>query len=67
MARSIRVEYEEAAYHVMARGNERKKIYQNDEDRKLFLETLEEAVRSNRVALHFTKVKCKATPVAGAC
>ena len=33
MARSIRIEYEGAIYHVMARGNRREDIYLDDEDR----------------------------------
>ena len=44
MARAIRIEFKDAIYHVMARGNERKAIFRSDLDRKLFLATLEEAV-----------------------
>jgi len=44
MARPIRVEFAGAVYHVMARGNERRAIFRDDEDRRRFLETLEEAV-----------------------
>ena len=43
MARSIRIEYEGAIYHVMARGNRREDIYVDDEDRRFFLGTLAEA------------------------
>jgi len=43
MARPIRVEFENAVYHVTARGNERKDIYRDVADREQFLETLEEA------------------------
>jgi len=42
MARLPRIEYEGAVYHVTARGNERREIYRSDEDRELFLGTLEE-------------------------
>ena len=40
MARSIRIEYSGAFYHVMARGNRRELIFFDDEDRRFFLETL---------------------------
>jgi REP element-mobilizing transposase RayT len=40
MARSIRIEYGGAFYHVMARGNRRERIFFDDEDRRFFLEAL---------------------------
>jgi putative transposase len=43
MARSIRIEYEGAFYHLIARGNRRADIFESDEDRSLFLTTLGEA------------------------
>lgn len=43
MASPVRVEFENAVYHVTARGNERKDIYRDPADRQRFLETLEEA------------------------
>ena len=43
MARSIRIEFPGAYYHVMARGNRRGKIFMDDEDRRFFLHTLGEA------------------------
>ena len=43
MARSVRLEYEGAIYHVMARGNRREDIYLDDDDRRFFLGTLAEA------------------------
>jgi putative transposase len=42
MARQLRIEYEGAIYHVMSRGDRREAIFLNDEDRQLFLKTLEE-------------------------
>ena len=42
MARQIRVEYAGAVYHVMARGNQGRRIYADDPDRKRWLETLAE-------------------------
>ena len=45
MARKLRVEYAGAIYHVMNRGNHRKPIFKDDEDREGFLATLGEACR----------------------
>jgi REP element-mobilizing transposase RayT len=42
MARPLRIEYDGAVYHVTARGNERKAIYKDDEDRRVFLHILAE-------------------------
>ena len=44
MPRQVRIEYEDAVYHVMARGNRREKIVRDDEDRIRFEATLEEVV-----------------------
>ena len=43
MARPLRIEYPNAFYHLISRGNERKVIFQSNEDYELFLECLEEA------------------------
>ena len=40
MSRPLRILYPGAYYHVTCRGNERKAIFLNDEDRKLFLDKL---------------------------
>jgi len=47
MARPLRIEFEGAFYHVMARGNARQIIYQDDRDRKSFIDNL------GRVCLRF--------------
>ena len=44
MPRAPRIEFENAIYHVMARGNRREPIVFNDPDRELFVATLSEAV-----------------------
>ena len=44
MARPIRVEFTGAVYHVMARGNEQRDVFRDDEDRRRFLDALAEAV-----------------------
>lgn len=41
MARQLRIEYEHATYHVLARGNRREEIFRDDRDRKEFLRRLE--------------------------
>ncbi len=41
MARSFRVEYSGATYHVTSRGNARQAIYKDDADCRAFLMTLE--------------------------
>jgi len=40
MARSLRIEFEGAFYHILARGNERKNIFDNERDKEHFLELL---------------------------
>ena len=41
--RAVRIEYEGAFYHVMARGNRRERIFRDEADRLLFYQTLGEA------------------------
>ena len=41
MARPLRIEYDGALYHITSRGNERKAIFRDDEDRIGFLEALQ--------------------------
>src|ERR1039457_3861023 len=52
MTRPIRVEFAGAVYHVMARGNERREIYRDDEDRRRFLETVGEAATQFGLRVH---------------
>jgi putative transposase len=40
MARPLRIEYPGALYHITSRGNEKKPVYKNDQDREDFLSTL---------------------------
>ena len=42
MARKLRMQYAGAVYHVMARGNQGRDIYADDQDRRLWLEALAE-------------------------
>ena len=43
MARAWRIEYEGALYHVLSRGNERRDIFWDDDDHRMFLTGLAEA------------------------
>jgi len=42
MARSLRIEYEGALYHILSRGNEQRDIFVIDDDRVAFLKALSE-------------------------
>ena len=42
MARPLRLSFENAVYHITSRGNRREQIFYNDEDRKKFLEKINE-------------------------
>lgn len=52
MARSLRIEYPGAVYHVFARGRGRREIFRDDEDRRCFLVTLAEAIEGHDLRLH---------------
>lgn len=52
MARALRIEYEEAMYHVTARGNERKKIFFSKHDYEKFLEYVKEAKKKYGILVH---------------
>jgi len=52
MARKIRLEYAGAVYHVMARGNQGRRIYANEADRKLWLQTLGEGCEQTGWRIH---------------
>ena len=45
MARPLRIEFSGALYHVTSRGDRREPIYEDDEDRLMFLGVLEEVVK----------------------
>ncbi|MCX6340125.1 MAG: transposase [Candidatus Aureabacteria bacterium] len=52
MARSLRIEYSNAWYHVTSRGNEGVVIFRDDNDRKHFLQVLTESLKLFKVQLH---------------
>jgi len=45
MARAMRIEFPGAVYHITSRGNDRRDIFQDDNDRRRFLELLGEVAR----------------------
>lgn len=52
MARPLRIEYAHAHYHVTCRGNDRRKIFNDDDDRRAFLERLRKSLEIYTVRLH---------------
>src|SRR5277367_1654429 len=52
MARKLRVQYPGAIYHVMNRGDRRERVFKDEGDRKLFLETLDEACEKTGWLVH---------------
>ncbi len=52
MSRSVRVEYAGAHYHAMCRGNNGQDIFLNDDGRRLFLATLDEACEQTGWLIH---------------
>jgi len=52
MARSLRVEYEGAIYHVTARGNEQRPIFRSDADRLFFTKKLSSISKAQHIRLY---------------
>ena len=52
MARKLRIQYPGALYHVMSRGDRRDAIFQDDSDRRSFLETLAQACEKTGWRVH---------------
>lgn len=52
MARPLRVQYEGALYHVIARGNEKQQIFIDDNDRLKFLSWLKDAIETHNLICH---------------
>ncbi|MEI6339314.1 MAG: transposase [Verrucomicrobiota bacterium] len=52
MARSVRLEFPGAYYHVMARGNQRKAIFEDDDDQRFFLACLSECCEKTGWRVH---------------
>jgi len=52
MARPLRIEFEGAVYHITSRGNAREDIFQDDEDRKDFLDILQKVTEQYNWLCH---------------
>lgn len=52
MGRPLRIEFEDAFYHITSRGNERKKIFLDDYDKKKFMEILKEYHNKFKAVFH---------------
>jgi putative transposase len=52
VARPLRIEFEGALYHLLARGNDQQAIYERDADRERFLSLLAESAGRFDVAVH---------------
>ncbi len=52
MARPLRIQYPGALYHVTNRGNERKAIFKDDDDRREFLKILSQSIDTYGVIIH---------------
>jgi REP element-mobilizing transposase RayT len=52
MSRPLRIQYPHAVYHVTARGNDRKAIVRDDEDRNRFVQTLADMVEQYHILCH---------------
>jgi len=52
MARPLRLDHAGAVWHVTSRGNERREVFRDDEDRELFLRVLARVVKACRWRLH---------------
>ena len=52
MARKVRIQYPGAIYHAMNRGDRREVIFQDDQDRRRFVETLAEACQKAEWQVH---------------
>lgn len=52
MPRKLRVQYEDAIYHIMSRGDRQEDIFLNDVDRQDFLKTLAEACQKTNWQVH---------------
>ena len=52
MARSIRIEYAGAVYHIISRGDRQEAIFRDQEDFRSFLETLAEMCKRTGIRIH---------------
>jgi putative transposase len=58
MARPIRIQYPDALYRVMARGNQGDKVFLDDQDRQTFLSTITEVCGKTGWNIHAYVLMC---------
>jgi putative transposase len=59
MPRQVRREFAGAIYHVMNRGDRREAIFRDEQDRRLFLDTLTEACRKTEWQIQLACIQKK--------
>ena len=52
MTRPLRIQFPGALYHVTSRGNEKKNIFKDDDDRNHFLKILSQSIQTYNINLH---------------
>jgi putative transposase len=52
MARKVRIQYPGAVYHIMSRGDHYEPIFLSDDDRNMFLDTLDEVGEKTGWIIH---------------
>jgi len=52
MARPLRIQYPGAVYHITCRGNERREIFRDNVDRKIFLDILKRSAETYSIKLY---------------
>lgn len=52
MARPLRIQYPGALYHVIARGNNKRKIFLDDKDRRGFLKWIADVAKTHNLIIH---------------
>ncbi len=52
MARQLRLEFNDAFYHIISRGQRRENIFFSDKDREKFLKKLSESVEKYKIIIH---------------
>jgi len=52
MARPLRIQYEGAVCHLSCRGNERRKIFKDETDKKVFVDLLEDSLKTYSAILY---------------
>jgi hypothetical protein len=67
MARTVRIEYEGAVYHVMCRGDRGESVFPSEGDRETFLDTLAEACERTGFEIHSRVGNAPMEQLSGVC